>query len=116
MRYPGMEQRLQGLGIDIALLPINGLAPDRRVAGNLNGAETADLALSIGAQIAISCLYEMFELDTASPTEFEEQMSDPGSAKCSMYTTTTATAARHGTWRTRSNACPPPQQQLEFAT
>ena len=74
------RHRLQGLGIDIALLPIN---EDRPAGGrNLNGAEAADLALSIGVQIAIPCHYEMFELNTAPPTAFEEQMSDPGSAKC----------------------------------
>ena len=74
------RHRLKGLGIDIALLPIN----EARPAGgrNLNGAEAADLALSIGVQIAIPCHYEMFELNNAPPTAFEEQMSDPGSAKC----------------------------------
>lgn len=76
MHYPGMEQRLQGLGIDIALLPINGRAPERRVAGNLNGAEAADLSRSIGAQIAIPCHYEMFEFNTASPTAFESRCRD----------------------------------------
>ena len=76
MRFPGMEQRLQGLGIDIALLPINGRAPERRVAGNLNGPEAADLARSIGAQIAIPCHYEMFEFNTASPTAFESRCRD----------------------------------------
>ena len=66
------RHRLQGLGIDIALLPIN---EDRPAGGrNLNGAEAADLALSIGVQIAIPCHYEMFELNTASPTSFEEQI------------------------------------------
>ena len=76
MHYPGMEQRVQGLGIDIALLPINGRAPERRVAGNLNGAEAADLSRSIGAQIAIPCHYEMFEFNTASPTAFESRCRD----------------------------------------
>ena len=76
MHYPGMEQRLQGLGIDIALLPINGRAPERRVAGNLNGAEAADLSRSIGAQIAIPCHYEMFEFNSASPTAFESRCRD----------------------------------------
>jgi len=36
-----MEDRLQPMGIDLALLPVNGRAPERRVAGNLDGIEAA---------------------------------------------------------------------------
>ena len=46
-------------------LPINGRAPERRVAGNLSGAEAARLAKSIGARLVIPCHYEMFEFNTA---------------------------------------------------
>jgi L-ascorbate metabolism protein UlaG (beta-lactamase superfamily) len=56
--------------IDIALLPINGDRPERRVAGNLNGAEAARLAKTIAARIVIPCHYDMFEFNTASPEEF----------------------------------------------
>jgi L-ascorbate metabolism protein UlaG (beta-lactamase superfamily) len=70
MLYEGMEERLSGLGIDIALLPINGRAPERRVAGNLFGEEAAHLAQAIGARVVIPCHYEMFEFNTASPEEF----------------------------------------------
>jgi len=68
--YPGMTDRLRPHHIDIALLPINGRAPERRVAGNLNGREAAALAKEIGARIVIPCHYEMFEFNTASPDEF----------------------------------------------
>jgi L-ascorbate metabolism protein UlaG (beta-lactamase superfamily) len=68
--YDGMEERLQPFGVDVALLPINGAAPERRVAGNLNGREAAGLAKAIGAGVAIPCHYEMFEFNTASPEEF----------------------------------------------
>ena len=44
--YDGMVERLGAERIDVALLPINGRAPERRVAGNLNGPEAAALAHS----------------------------------------------------------------------
>jgi L-ascorbate metabolism protein UlaG (beta-lactamase superfamily) len=68
--YDGMEERLHPFGIDVALLPINGAKPERRVAGNLNGREAAGLAKAIGAGVAVPCHYEMFEFNTASPDEF----------------------------------------------
>jgi L-ascorbate metabolism protein UlaG (beta-lactamase superfamily) len=68
--YPGMVERLRPHAVDVALLPINGAAPERRVAGNLNGPEAAGLAHAIGARLAIPCHYDMFEFNTASPDEF----------------------------------------------
>jgi L-ascorbate metabolism protein UlaG (beta-lactamase superfamily) len=65
-----MAERLRRFKIDIALLPINGRAPERRVAGNLNDFEAAHLAHDIGAQLVIPCHYEMFEFNTASPDAF----------------------------------------------
>jgi len=73
MAYEGMEERLSGLGIDIALLPINGRAPERPVAGNLFGEEAARLAQASGARVVIPCHYEMFEFNTASPEEFSRE-------------------------------------------
>ncbi len=68
--YEGMEARLRDFGVDMALLPINGDRPERRVAGNLDGAQAARLAKDIGARLAIPCHYEMFEFNTESPEEF----------------------------------------------
>lgn len=68
--YDGMVKTLRPLGIDIALLPINGRAPERRVAGNLDGREAAELAHAIGAGCAIPCHYDMFAFNTASPAAF----------------------------------------------
>ncbi len=59
--------------IDIALLPINGDRPERRVAGNLDGPQAAKLAKAIGAKLVIPCHYDMFEFNTASPAEFEAE-------------------------------------------
>jgi L-ascorbate metabolism protein UlaG (beta-lactamase superfamily) len=68
--YDGMIEALEKWQIDVALLPINGSAPERRVAGNLDGREAAMLARNIGARLAIPCHFEMFEFNTASPDEF----------------------------------------------
>lgn len=68
--YEGMVEQLRHWPIDVALLPINGRAPERRVAGNLDGPEAAQLAKTIGAKVVIPCHYEMFEFNTASPADF----------------------------------------------
>jgi len=68
--YEGMTGRLQPWAPDVALLPINGRSPERRVPGNLNGREAANLAKDIRARLVIPCHYEMFEFNTASPDEF----------------------------------------------
>jgi L-ascorbate metabolism protein UlaG (beta-lactamase superfamily) len=70
VRYPGMAEKLKPFGIDVALLPINGRAHQRRVPGNLSGREGAELAKDTGARLVIPCHYDMFEFNTASPEEF----------------------------------------------
>lgn len=70
MLYDGMVDHLRQFKIDVALLPINGRSPERRVAGNLNGREAAWLAKEIGAKVVIPCHYDMFLFNTASPDEF----------------------------------------------
>ena len=69
--YNGMETVLRQWEIDVALLPINGRRPERRVDGNLWGREAARLAKAIGARTAIPCHYDMFEFNTETPGEFE---------------------------------------------
>jgi L-ascorbate metabolism protein UlaG (beta-lactamase superfamily) len=68
--FPGMVERLRPYAVDLALLPINGRSPQRRVAGNLDGIEAARLAHAIGARWVVPCHYEMFEFNTASPAPF----------------------------------------------
>lgn len=70
--FPGMADRLRPFHVDVALLPINGRAPERRVAGNLWGREAAQLAHAMGARCVIPCHYDMFTFNTASPDEFVE--------------------------------------------
>jgi L-ascorbate metabolism protein UlaG (beta-lactamase superfamily) len=70
--YKGMAERLRQFSIDVALLPINGRAPERRVAGNLNAREAAELGKTIGARLVIPCHYEMFTFNTVDPRDFVE--------------------------------------------
>jgi len=80
LRFPGMAGDLRKWHIDIGLLPINGRDPKRRVAGNLNAAEAAQLARDAKIRCAIPCHYEMFEFNTASPQDFAqaaESLSQP---------------------------------------
>jgi L-ascorbate metabolism protein UlaG (beta-lactamase superfamily) len=70
--YEGMAERLRKFPIDVALLPINGRAPERRVAGNLNAREAAELGKAISARVVIPCHYEMFAFNTADPRGFVE--------------------------------------------
>jgi L-ascorbate metabolism protein UlaG (beta-lactamase superfamily) len=70
VRYEGMSEKLLPFKIDVALLPINGRAPERRVPGNLFGREAGQLARDIEAKLVIPCHFEMFEFNTAPPDEF----------------------------------------------
>lgn len=68
--FSGMEDILQPFGIHVAILPINGNKPERKVAGNLDGKEAVELGLAIGARLVIPCHYDMFTFNTADPAEF----------------------------------------------
>jgi L-ascorbate metabolism protein UlaG (beta-lactamase superfamily) len=78
--YDGLVEKLRPFNIDVAILPINGRSPERRVAGNLNGREAAWLAKEIGAKLVIPCHYDMFEFNTASPEEFVAECERLGQA------------------------------------
>lgn len=68
--YDGQTDLLRPFHIDIALLPINGHRPERRVAGNLNGAQAAHLANDLNARLTIPCHFDLFEFNTESPDLF----------------------------------------------
>jgi len=70
LRYDGMAEKLRSFALDVALLPINGRAAERRVAGNMSGPEAAQLAHDVGAKLAIPCHFDMFEFNTAPPEGF----------------------------------------------
>jgi len=56
--------------VDVAILPINGNDAARKVAGNLNCEEAAELGKEIGARCVIPCHYDMFTFNTADVNEF----------------------------------------------
>lgn len=86
MIYDGLIERLRTItetsGIDVALLPINGRAPERRVAGNFDGREAARLAKAVKARLVIPCHYDMFAFNTASPDLFASEAERIGQAYC----------------------------------
>jgi L-ascorbate metabolism protein UlaG (beta-lactamase superfamily) len=61
---------LQPFDTDLAILPINGNKPERRVAGNLNAAEAVELSQLLGIKNVIPCHYHMFTFNTVEPDEF----------------------------------------------
>ncbi len=70
LRHDGLVPALRLWSIDVALLPVNGDRPERRVAGNLDGVQAAQLANEICALCVVPCHYDMFAFNTASPDEF----------------------------------------------
>ena len=79
--FDGMEDWIRPFRVDVALLPINGDKPERKVAGNLDGREAAQLAKAIGAKLVIPMHYDMFTFNTASPDEFVAECAKLGQ-KC----------------------------------
>lgn len=78
--HDGLVAALMPFQPDVAMVPINGNRPERRVAGNLDGREAAWLAHTIGAGIAIPHHFDQFEFNTALPDEFEEACRGLGQA------------------------------------
>jgi L-ascorbate metabolism protein UlaG (beta-lactamase superfamily) len=68
--HDGLIDSLRPFRPDVAFLPINGNRPERRVAGNLDGREAAEVAKEIGAGLAIPHHFDLFEFNTASPELF----------------------------------------------
>jgi len=71
--YDGMVEKLKPFAIDVAILPINGRDPKRKVAGNLNAKQAVALSREIGARLVIPCHYDMFTFNTADPDEFMKE-------------------------------------------
>lgn len=68
--FDGMLDFLKHWRVDVAILPINGNRPERKVAGNLDGREAAALGKAIHAKYVIPCHYDMFEFNTADVNDF----------------------------------------------
>lgn len=71
--FSNMVELLKPFLVDVALLPINGNDPSRKVAGNLDCREAAELGKAINAGCVIPCHYDMFTFNTADVTVFEKE-------------------------------------------
>lgn len=71
--FDGMEELLNPFTVDVAVLPINGNKPERKVAGNLDCKEAAALGKVINAGVVIPCHYDMFTFNTADVNEFVKE-------------------------------------------
>lgn len=68
--FDGMTDLLLPFEVDVAILPVNGNKPERKVAGNLDGHEAAQLGKAIHAGVVIPCHYDLFSFNTADINEF----------------------------------------------
>ena len=68
--FDEMVDLLRPFKVDVALLPINGNDPARKVAGNLNCLEAVDLGKAVNARCVIPCHYDMFTFNTADVNDF----------------------------------------------
>lgn len=80
--YDSLVNQLKPFDIDLALLPINGNKPERKVAGNLNTEEAARLGRELGARMVIPCHYDMFTFNTADPADFARAAETVGQPYC----------------------------------
>ena len=71
--FDGMAELLKPFAVDLAILPINGNRPERKVAGNLDCREAAALGKAIDAGCVIPCHYDMFSFNTADVNEFAKE-------------------------------------------
>ena len=71
--FDEMVEILKPFKVDVALLPINGNDPTRKVAGNLNCKEAAMLGKAIDARCVIPCHYDMFTFNTADVNDFVKE-------------------------------------------
>lgn len=79
--YDGLAGRLSAFRLDLALLPINGALPERRVAGNLTAEEAVGLGLEAGVKLAVPHHYDMFEFNTEDPARFTAEADRRGLAR-----------------------------------
>ena len=80
LMHDGLAAALRPEKVDVALVPINGNRPERRVAGNMTGGEAARLAFEIGARVAIPHHFDMFAFNTEAPDEFVAECGRLGQA------------------------------------
>lgn len=70
LNYKGIEEWISPFKPAIALLPINGNDPERKVAGNLNSEEAVALGKKCHIPVVIPCHYDLFAFNTADVNQF----------------------------------------------
>jgi L-ascorbate metabolism protein UlaG (beta-lactamase superfamily) len=78
IHYDGMEATLGALGLDVAMLPINGRDPvreERGIVGNLSEREAAWLARAIDASVVVPMHYDLFARNRGYPEWLVESVS-----------------------------------------
>jgi L-ascorbate 6-phosphate lactonase len=71
--FDGLVDRLREVGVDLALLPINGRDAEREtlgIVGNMDEHEAAQLALDIGADAVVPLHWDMFAGNPGDPGAF----------------------------------------------
>lgn len=66
----GLAEQVRELGVDVALLPINGRRPEREaqdIVGNLEPEEAVELAAAAGASLLVPTHFEMFAANLGDP-------------------------------------------------
>jgi L-ascorbate metabolism protein UlaG (beta-lactamase superfamily) len=76
--FEEMEDILKPFHIDVAILPVNGNKPERKVAGNLDFAEAVKLGRILGVKTVIPCHYDMFTFNTADVNDFVKEAEKTG--------------------------------------
>jgi len=76
--FDELPELLRPFSVDLALLPINGNKPERKVAGNLDHIEAVKLAKILGVKTVIPCHYDMFSFNTANVQDFVEEAEKAG--------------------------------------
>ena len=71
--FDAMVDIVKPFAVDVAILPINGNKPERKVAGNLDCKEAAELGKAINAKYVIPCHYDMFTFNTADANDFVKE-------------------------------------------
>jgi L-ascorbate 6-phosphate lactonase len=68
--FDGLVELLREIGVDLALLPINGRDVEREalgIVGNLDAREAADLATAVGASAVVPLHWDMFAANPGDP-------------------------------------------------
>jgi L-ascorbate metabolism protein UlaG (beta-lactamase superfamily) len=71
--HDGLVPAVAPFSPDVALVPINGHRPERRVAGNMDGREAAFFAHAVAARVAVPHHFDLFAFNTEPPDLFEDE-------------------------------------------